>query len=270
MEHYGRSFDTELWLLKGDLSGPPIAFGQPHTEGIAVSRAGMRIAWAKPMGAKPPRIPDVQRRQHGEGSGGSGNKIWTADIVYVDGAPRLANERVILDCADTASPLVRLVTRAGQRCAGFEPQNFVPTDDNRLTFTMATLGPQAGAGYSVGAYVINLRSGEVVDVDQNVGYAEAEGVFPDGKSTLVEYAESPDLAKATHMVDLWRYPLDGSGRKTPVTRYNAIDSSLKSNQGTISPDGRWLAFGVSTTQIEAKVAGQGLGVFLMDMKAAGF
>jgi hypothetical protein len=54
-----------------------------------------------------------------------------------------------------------------------------------------------------------------------------------------------------------------------VTRFNSIDPQLKSNQGVISPDGRWMVFGVSTAAVEKKVPGQGMGLFLMDMEAAG-
>jgi len=269
-EAYGRSNDSELWLLKGDLSGPPIALGEHNIEGIAVARGGMRVAWSRPKEPPEERVPDAQRRAPEPSSGESNSKLWAAEIVFVDGMPQLANKRVVLDCADKYSPLVKLVTQAGQRCAGFEPQNFVPSDDNRLTFTMATTGLQAGSPYSIGAYVIDLRNGKVMDLDRDEGYAEAEGVFPDGKSTLVEFAESAVLADAVHAVDLWQYQLDGSGRRRPVTWYHSLNASLKSNQGVVSPDGRWLAFGVSTSEIESKVAGQGLGVFLMDLKAAGF
>jgi hypothetical protein len=263
-DNYGRANDSELWLLKADLSGPPIALGERNMEGIAVARGSMRIAWGKPAGPRPPRVPDAQRGGH---TAQPGNQVWIADVTFSGGTAELANKRMVLDCGASSGAVAELARASGRSCEMIEPQNFVPANDNRLTFTMSTM---TGTSRSIGAYVLDLRTGAVTDLDRGEGYAEAEGMFPDGKSTLVEYADEAELRKATHIIDLWRFALDGSGRKTRVTRYNALDPELKSNQGVISPDGRWMAFGVSTGAIEAKVAGQGIGIFLMDMKAAGF
>jgi hypothetical protein len=267
-DNHGRANESELWILKADLSGPPVALGERNMEGIAVARGSQRIAWAKPVGSPPPRVPDAQRRAQGAGSAKPGNQVWIADIADTDGRPQLASKRMVMDCGAPSGALADLVRRTGGQCQMIEPQNFIPSNDDRLTFTMA-IG-FGGAGRSIGAYVLDLRTGAVTDLDRGEGYAEAEGVFPDGRSTLVEYSEEADLRKATHILDLWQFALDGSGRKKRVTRYNALDPSLKANQGVVSPDGRWMAFGVSTGAIEAKVAGQGIGIFLMDLKAAGF
>jgi hypothetical protein len=268
-DSYGRANESELWVLKADLSGPPVALGERNMEGIAVARGSQRIAWAKPVGPIPPRVPDAQSRAQGGGAAKPGNQVWVAEIADSDGRPQLTGKRMVLDCGASTGPLADLVRRTRSRCQMIEPQNFVPANDDRLTFTMATVGAD-GTGRSIGAYVLDLRTGAVTDLDQGEGYAEVEGVFPDGRSTLVEYSEEVEFRKATHIIDLWQFALDGSGTKRRVTHYNALDPSLKANQGVVSPDGRWMAFGVSTGAIEAKVPGQGIGMFLMDLKAAGF
>ena len=65
--------NAELWVLKNDLSRPPTPLGEKCSEGPAVSRKHMRIAWTQ-QGA-----------------------FYLADIVYKNGIPELANKKKILD-----------------------------------------------------------------------------------------------------------------------------------------------------------------------------
>lgn len=270
MERYGRFFQSELWLLKGDLSGPAVPFNEPNMEGVAVARSGMKIAWAKPVGPAPAKSTDAQLMANPQGLTGHANQIWMADVVIDGGAPTLVNKRMLLDCGAATGALAKVLAGEGKRCMMLEPQNFVPKTDDRLTFSVVATAPQTKGSIEIGAYVLDLKTNQVANLAMGAGYAEAEGVFPDGKWTLIEHSSETQVAKATHVIDLWRVALDGGGKRERVTRYNAIDSQLKSNQGVVSPDGRWLAFGVSTSAIEAKVPGQGVGIFLMDLKAAGF
>jgi len=90
---------AELWVLKRDLSGPPVPLGEHCKEGPAVSRKNMRIAWT----AK--------------------NAFWMADIVYEDGTPKLSNKKKILDREDLPFE------------CGLETQNLRPPDEKELIFS---------------------------------------------------------------------------------------------------------------------------------------
>ena len=68
--------NAELWVLKKDLSGAPVPLGEKCSEGPAVSRRHMRIAWTQ------------------------GGAIYMADIVYKNGKPQPANKKKILDKRD--------------------------------------------------------------------------------------------------------------------------------------------------------------------------
>jgi len=91
--------NAELWVLKKDLSGPPTALGEHCSEGPAVSRRRMTIAWAQ-SGA-----------------------FYMGDIIYENGVPKLANRKKILDVRDLPFD------------CELEAQNFRPPDANELIFS---------------------------------------------------------------------------------------------------------------------------------------
>lgn len=266
---YARVFEAEMWLMKSDLSSPPVSLGERNMEGAAVSRNSMRIAWAKPVGSTPSKMPDSEMAKLQENMAIHANQIWLSDISDASGSPKLINNKMLLDCASTKGALAQMAARAGGRCVLIEPQNFVPTDDSRLTFTMLTQ-QHADKRIEANSYILDLRTNKISELEKSNAYAEVEGVFPDGKSSLVEYYDGVAGLKATESIDLWRLNLDGAPALKRVTNYNKLDSRLKSNQGVVSPDGRWLAYGVSTGEIEKKAPGQGIGLFLLDLKASGF
>jgi len=90
---------AELWVLKRDLKSPPTPLGEHCSEGPAVSRKNMRIAWT------------------------SGGALYQGDIVYRDGAAALANKKKLLDRRDLPFE------------TGLETQNFRPPDERELIFT---------------------------------------------------------------------------------------------------------------------------------------
>lgn len=270
VDGFGRVYDSQMSVMKADLSQAPVPLGAYNIEGVAVSRENMRIAWARPAEPRPSKFTDADAATAStrERLAGHANQIWTADIDAGNGTSKMTNPRMVLDCKSSEGALAEMARRAGGTCMLIEPQNFVPTDDARLTFTMLTLVEKSRI--EVNSYIMDLRSGKIAEIESTPAYAEVEGVFPDGKSTLVEYYQGPDIEHATQKIDLWKLALDGSGKLQRLTRFNELDPQLKANQGIISPDGRWMAFGVATDEIEKRVQGQGVGIFLMDLKAAGF
>jgi hypothetical protein len=267
---YGRFFESEIWLMKGDLSAAPVPLEVNNHEGVAVARNDMRIAWVVAGGAPPAKQPDRELFSEKSALNNIKDEIWIGDIQYADGKPSVANRRKLLDCAAATGVLAEFNASRGSRCTMLEPQNFVPGDEQRMTFSMVTRKATPNGVGGISSYVLDLRTNKVAALTTSHGYLEVEGVFPDGKYSLSEHYPDHASDGATHKVDLWRLSLDGRGDLRPVTTYNRIDPRLKSNQGVISPDGRWMAFSVSTDEIEAKVPGQGMGLFLMDLKAAGF
>ena len=91
--------NAELWVLKGDLSAPPVPLGEHCSEGPAVSRTQMTIAWT------------------------FDNVFYMADIKYKNDKPQLENKRKILDARDLDFE------------CDLETQNFRPPDEKELIFS---------------------------------------------------------------------------------------------------------------------------------------
>jgi hypothetical protein len=269
-----RYFDSEIWLMKSDLSAPPFALGIFNFEGVAVDRNSMRIAWSAPPRRDPVRRTDKQMFTERDGFRTDRNQIWVGEISVSRGKPEVINRRMVADCGDPASKLNAMLAQRHLHCGMLEPQNFVPGPGDRLTAT--AVGVPDGKVITgldpdmrIDAITVALGTGETTLLSRTPPYNEPEGIFPDGRNTMVEHTSAPMDMATTEKIDLWELATDGSGKMRRVTRYNLIDPRLKSNQPVISPDGRWMAFDVSTGEIERNVPGQGVGLFLMDLRAAG-
>ncbi|MHC4205224.1 MAG: hypothetical protein ACYSTT_11295 [Planctomycetota bacterium] len=211
--------NAELWILKRDLSGPPVALGEKCSEGPAVSRRRMRIAWTQ------------------------GGAFYMADIVYKDGKPRLADKKKILDKRDLPFE------------TGLETQNFRPPDEKELIFS--------AYGYQ-GTEVMGLdiETGKVVNYSQAPNqYDEPEGIFPDGKHTLVECDKHS--GKGIHYNDIYKLALNGSGQTQRLTFFSDY-RGYKSTNPVVSDDGRYMAFQFAK---RGDMAGVGRGILLFDLES---
>jgi hypothetical protein len=225
---HGR-WHTELWWLGADLSSPARPLGEPCFEGPAVSRRSLRIAWTR--SDYPDRV--VLGR----------SEIWTGEIVFESGVPRLMNRTKLLDRSDF------------HYLAFLETQDFRPPEERELIFTA-----YAHRGGEVMG--IDLESGELQNYSQNWGYDEAEGVFPDGRFVAVEREpETYTLTPHGH-IDIWRTALDGSGRSQRLTYFSDF-AGFGANNPVVSPDGQRMAF-----QLRAVDGphGNGQGIFLFDLR----
>jgi Tol biopolymer transport system component len=79
-----RSRNQEMWVLKADGRSRPVALDHKISEGVAISRRSMKIAWSNTRG----QYPEVL----GEGE----SVIYTADIVEEGGTPTLANKKEVI------------------------------------------------------------------------------------------------------------------------------------------------------------------------------
>ena len=220
---------AELWVLRPGSGKPPVALGAHCKEGPAVSRTQMKIAWAVNQG------------------------LDLADIVYTaDGTPGLSNRVTLLREADLPRPESLI-----------EAQNFRPGAEHELIFNIYTKRDN----YLSEAYGFDTRTGKLTDYTKSpTRYSEPEGIFPDGKYTLLESSRHRHNAPGKMNydgIDLYVVALDGSGATQRLTFFNE-DPVFKCTQGVVSDDGRYLAFQLSKTTDET---GYGYGVMVMDLGA---
>ncbi|MGD0078885.1 MAG: hypothetical protein ABSB91_09730 [Sedimentisphaerales bacterium] len=211
--------NAELWVLKKDLSGPPTPLGEHCSEGPAVSRTRMTIAWT---------LMD-------EG------QIFMGDIIYDNnGVPKLVNKKLILDA--NGPPLRRNV----------ETQNFRPPDEKELTFSAYSYKRSEVMG-------LDIATGKYVDYSNAPqSYEEPEGIFPDGKYTLVECDRHNP--KGNQYIDIYKLALDGSGKMERLTYFS--DYGYKGSNPVVSDDGKYIAFQYAK---RGDLAGVGRGILVFDI-----
>ena len=165
-----------------------------------------------------------------------------ASIVYKDGKPELANKKKILDRRDLSFE------------TGLETQNFRPPEEKELIFS--------AYGYQ-GTEVMGLdiESGKVVNYSKAPNqYDEPEGIFPDGRFTLVECDKHNP--RGIQYNDIYKLSLDGSGQTERLTFF-ADYPGYKSTNPVVSDDGRYMAFQVAK---RGDMAGVGRGILIFDLK----
>lgn len=223
-----------LSVLSAKEKKKPVALGVRCNEGPAVSRRHLRIIW-----------PEWTNPQPGE-SNRSTSKLFAADILYADGVPALAHQRLVLDGADLPF-----------RCT-MEPQNFRPTGERELIFSAYMSG-----GQQCDVIGLDLETKKITKYTDNPDiYEEPEGIFPDGRHTLVE--NDTQNRRGPGSVDLWKHALDGSGQKTRLTFFSDYPG-YKASNGVVSDDGRFLAFQMARS---GEAAGIGHGIFIFDFSKA--
>jgi hypothetical protein len=223
---------AELWVLSQTLDRPAVPLGEFCFEGPAVSRSNLRIAWTV-NNENTPTLP------------AGVSQFWQAFIDYTGGIPHLINKTLLLDSRSLAF------------AAGLETQNFRPPQERELTFT-------AGGFQGTEVMGLNLDSGAVVNYSQAPDeFDEPEGIFPDGRHTLVE--SDRHNRKGADNIDLYRLALDGSGRMDRLTFFNE-GGKFKASNPVVSDDGRFFAFQVPHVGL---AAGVGEGIYVFDLQAAG-
>jgi Tol biopolymer transport system component len=231
--HVNRDVKAELWVMDKSFTRPPVRLDTKCFEGPGVSRKNMKIAWT------------VNDKQYPDKLKPNQYLIYMADIVYENGVPRLANRKLLIDNLQT--PYLKSI----------ETQNFVPPLENKMTFS--------GYGYNnTDVMLFNIETGEISDMIKADAkeYDEPEGVFPDGKYTLVE-CDRQNLMGSGH-VDLWKLKLDGSGEMERLTFFSDY-KGYKASNPVVSDDGKFMAFQMARS---SDPAGVGYGLFVMDLEKA--
>jgi Tol biopolymer transport system component len=221
-----------LYVLDPASGKPPMPLGTKCSEGPAVSRKRMHIAWTHVAAEYPDEM-----------QAGS-SRMQEADITVLDGQPKLTNQKVIIESRDLPF-----------RCT-METQNFRPPEEKELTFSAYGYQGTDVAG-------IDLVTKKVTNYSNSPGqYDEPEGIFPDGQYTLVE-CDKQNL-KGPGYVDLWKLKLDGSGAYERLTFFSDYPG-FKASNPVVSDDGKFVAFQMAKSR---EAAGVGHGIFVYDIEKA--
>ena len=229
-----RDRDQEMWVMSGGARTAPVALGHKISEGVAISRKRMRIAWANTRGQYPDSLAEGE------------SVIYMADVVYDSaGTPRLANRRELL--------------RAKRPACTLEAQDF-RRDDAELVYVCYREGDKADV------FGLDIATGRITTYRKvETEYNEVEGVAPGGAWALVESSKDQGRPErqTSRYIDLWKLTLvPNSTRFVRMTRWGDFDGYKASNP-TVSPDGKWFAF-QSARSVDP--AGVGYGIFLYRLR----
>lgn len=226
--HISRTRDNELWYLSKERGSKPVKLEQKMSEGAAVSKRTMKIAFSQTAEQSPDLAPEASR-------------LIVADLD-LSATARLINKRTVYESKD--------------RSCTIEAQDFYD-NDRKMTFTCYE--PEGRAS----VMGIDLQTGEVTNFSKAPGtYNEVEGIFPDGLHTAVEadrQCEQLGGQRGSGNIDIWKLRLDGTGKDfTRLTHFNDYEGGKASNP-VISTDGRFMAFQSART---TDAAGVGYGILL--------
>ena len=222
-----RSRDNELWFLSKQRGSRPVKLGQKMSEGAAVSKENLKIAFAE---TNAPDLPP------------GASRIIIADLDLSDSLPKLINKKTVYESKD-------------RNCV-LEAQDFYD-NDTKLTFTCYEPNDRASV------WAIDLKTSQATTFLKVPGaYNEVEGIFPGGNYTCVESDRQCDSLggeRGPGNIDIWKLKLDGTGKNfTRLTYFNDYIAGKASNP-IISSDGKYMAFQSAKT---TDPAGVGYGLLL--------
>lgn len=228
-----RHRDNELWFLSSKPGSKPVKLGQKMSEGAAISKRSLKIAFSETSGQNSELKPGASR-------------LIVAELEITPSGAALKNKCVVFE-----SP---------SRACTIEAQDFYD-NDRRLTYSCYE--PEGKAS----VWTIDLTTGEKRNESLAVGhYNEVEGIFPDGKHTCVESDRQSILAGREgrfRNIDIWKLKLGGSGESFERLTYFNDYEGWKASNPVISADGKMMAFQVAKSADEA---GVGYGILLYHFK----
>jgi Tol biopolymer transport system component len=227
-----RGRDQEMWVMKADASAPPTALNHKISEGVAISRKRLRIAWSNTRGQYPDLLSEGE------------SVLYTADVVYKDGVPALADKKEVL--------------RAHAPECTLEAQDF-RNDDTELIYTCYRASYADVLG-------IDLKTAKVTTYRKLPDeYNEVEGISPDGKWTLVESSREQGGTgrQNSRFIDIWKLTLvSNSTEFVRLTRWGDYEGYKASNP-VVSSDGKRIAFQSARNN---EPAGVGHGIFVLTLQ----
>lgn len=224
-----RSRDNELWFLSKEPGSRPVKLGMKMSEGAAISKESMKIAFSQVHA----QAPDLT-----EGA----SRIIVAELDLSGSTPKLINQKTVFESPD-------------QSCI-VEAQDFYD-NDSKLIF--ACYEPN----HMSSVMGIDLETGEVTNYTPTPEtYNEPEGTFPDGKYTLVESDKQTEWLggrRGPWNIDIWKLKLDKEDEDfVRLTNFNDYKGGKASNP-VVSTNGKYMAFQIANTE---DPAGVGYGILL--------
>lgn len=224
-----RTRDNQLWFLSKERGSKPVSLGQKMSEGAAISKKSLKIAFSQTSAQAPDLAPGTSR-------------LIVADLDISGGTPKLTSKHTVYRSKD-------------RRCV-LEAQDFYD-NDSKMTFTCYQ--PKGLAS----VMSIDLKTGKVTNLSRAPGtYNEPEGIFPGGLYTTVEADRQCEWLggkRGSGNIDIWKLKLDGSGKDfVRLTHFNDYLGGKASNP-VVSTDGRFMAFQAAKT---TDPAGVGYGILL--------
>ncbi len=231
-----RSKDNELWYLSKVPGSKPVKLGVHMSEGMAISKQSMKIAYSQVHDQAPELAENASR-------------LVVCEVDLSGSMPKLINKKTVYE--GNGYP--------------FEAQDFF---DNESKMVFVRYEPVRDAngkqtGLNASTMTLDLKTNEVVNHSQKPNtYNECEGVFPDGKYTLVEADRQCDWLggkRGSSNIDIWKLKLDGTGKDfVRLTNFNDYEGGKASNP-VVSTNGKFMAFQLANT---ADPAGVGYGLLL--------
>lgn len=224
-----RERDNELWFLSKRPGSKPVRLGVKMSEGIAISKQSMRIAFSQ-VHAQVPEIPE------------GASRLVVAEVDTSGGNPKVINQKIVYESPD--------------RDCTIEAQDFFD-QDSQMTFSCYQRGGLATV------MTINLRNGVIADQSKLPGcYNECEGIFPGGSYTCVESDRQCGWLggrRGGSNIDIWKLRLDSTGKNfVRITNFNDYEGGKASNP-VVSTNGRYMCFQLANT---SDPAGVGYGLLL--------
>jgi len=227
-----RAKTIELFWMDASATMPAVRLGVTIFEGVATSRRSNRIAWSEitPKGAGM--------------TGATGTVVRTGTVAIAGGSARLTDVDTIVTTTDCR----------------VEAQDFLP-GDRGLTMPCYRFGGGKG-GITTEVVSVDFATRRLTTYRTPPGlYGEIEGIFPDGKRTLVECSGDRSAGMDLCVLDL--KPVDP--RYTRITRIMDY-GRWKYGNPVVDPAGRQIAAQVGSADVID--AGVGQGIVLIDVPEA--
>ena len=228
-----RARDNELWFLSKKPGSKPIKLGMKMSEGAAISKKSLQIAFSQ-VHAQNPELPE------------GASRIIVTKLDLSSGTPKLVDQKTVFESPD--------------RSCVAEAQDFY---DNDTKLTFACYEPKGMSS----VMSLDLNSGESTNFTPTPNvYDEPEGIIPGGKYTLVESDRQCEWLggkRGYRNCDIWKLRMDGTEKDYErLTKFNDYVNGKASNP-VVSTDGKHMAFQLANPNDPAGV-GYGLLLYKFD------
>jgi hypothetical protein len=202
--------NSDLWYLSKKSGSRPVKIGQKVSEGVALSKTSMKIAFTEMSSKEEPQVF---------------SKIVVADLDVSGGTPKLVNKKTVIESADKTCTV--------------EAQDFYANDTKMIFFCYVPNGAFDVKG-------IDLLTKQVTNFSNMPNaFNEPEGIFPDGKYTTVEMDRQCEWLggqRGSGNLDIWKMKLDGTGKDLErLTYFNDYEGGKAANP-VVSTNGKFMAF----------------------------